>query len=170
MRAARPFPPLAIAAALLLGGPASGLAALPHPVSHRIVPGRSIGGVRIGQTVDAARGAWGPGWTCIDKVGGTCSWITIRDGVATLQLRAGRVAEIAIAAGISGTAPRFDGPLATLRTASGIGIGSAAADVRAAYPRARSAAGALLLVADRRVTAFKLAGGRVTGITVRRAR
>lgn len=170
MRIRRPSPALAITAALLLGVPCAALAALPHPASHRIVPGRSIGGVRIGQTTAAARAAWGPGWTCINTVSGTCSWITIRDGVASLQLQAGRVAQIAIAAGSSAAAPRFDGPLAALRTASGIGIGSTKDQVRGAYPRVRSTGRELLLVTKGRVTAFYLVTDRVARVTIRRRR
>jgi len=155
---------------LTLGLALPAAATLPHPRSKLIVPGRSIGGVRIGQTSAAARAAWGPGDTCINKVSGECSWITIHDGVASFTLRAGRVVDVAIAAGPKAAGYAFDGPLRSLRTRRGIGIGSSVADVRVAYPGLRRTERELLVVADHRVTSFTISGGRVAGVTVRRAK
>ena len=155
---------------LTLGIAVSAAAALPQPRSKLIEPGRSIGGVRIGQTSAAARAAWGPGETCINKVSGECSWITLRDGVASFTLRAGRVVAVAIAAGSKGGGYAFDGPLRALRTRRGIGIGSSIADARIAYPGLRRTERELLVVADHRVTSFTISDGRVAGVTVRRAK
>ncbi len=134
-------------AAVLTAAPSIASAVAPTPVSKRIVIGRSIGGVAIGQTFTRARAAWGPGGFCPEPtVPGPpgepmpvfCTWTVGSDGElgdASLGgTRRVESVEIAVAFGPDGL-PRVS-PLRALRTARGIGLGSSSRAVRKAYPRA----------------------------------
>ena len=152
--------------AAALAGPAG--ATLPTPKLRRIVPGRSIAGVRIGQSAGDALAAWGPGETCINRVDGNCDWITLKQGVASITLRTGRVRrEVSITAGSGDGGYAFGGTLPELRTSRGIGLGSTRAQVVRAYPAVRLSGAALLVVSHRRVTSFTIADRRVVVIAIR---
>ena len=134
---------------VLAGMPAAASATAPTPSSRLIVPGRSIGGVAVGQTFTRAKALWGPGAECFgspfpgppgEPEPRSCTWVvgpdgnlgtasisgTTRDGVTAVDISA--------ALGPDGLA--VTSPLRALRTARSIGLGSSGRAVRRAYPRA----------------------------------
>ena len=127
--------------AVLIGCLAAAVAqaSLPRATSTLIVPGRSIGGVAMGSSVDKARAAWGPGSTCaITAAGdGTCSYlddVQASTGRASFTATGNRIVQVFVYAPYDGAARAYKltGPLTTFHTAKGIHIGSAAAKVRRA--------------------------------------
>lgn len=114
------------------------------PASKQIVPGKSIGGVTIGQSPAKAKAAWHGAAACNKPVGSAplvCDWVGSAakgQGVASYIARAGRVTSVSVIArgGANGTYV-FKAPLTTLRTTKGIGLGSAQAAVVSAYPNAK---------------------------------
>jgi hypothetical protein len=129
--------------ALILGATAAvpSLAALPVPTSRLIVPGRSLGGVKLGGTFAAGLKAWGRGATCTQ---GTrfhiCSYTTsnFADGNAGFTGKpGGRIDMIQVAAGYTGRDPNFKTSLVKFKTAKGVGLGSTSRAVKSAYPKAK---------------------------------
>ncbi len=127
--------------------PATAAATAPSPTSKRIVIGRSIGGVAIGQTFTNAKAAWGPGGLCPEPTvpappGETvptfCTWTVGVDGELGDASFGGtrRVEDLTIAVALAPSGLPRVSPLRTLRTPQGIGLGSSSRAVRKAYPRA----------------------------------
>jgi len=151
----RRLAPLAVVAAALL--PAAATAAPPE--AGVLVAGRSLGGVKLGETAARVEAAWGTRH-------GLCRSCTIRTwyfnlvpfqpGGAGVELRRGRVDAV-----FTIWAPHAWHDLRGLR------IGDAAADVTGAYgPLRRVDCGdyaALTLASRRAVTAFYLVGEKVWG-------
>jgi len=134
---------LAVAAAALLVAPGAG-AALPRPkhTSEIDVP-RSIAGVGLGTPIARADREWGRTGDCgrdEERKGlRICSYQgrNPRAGDATIEAaRRRKVSAIGIQAGLDGDRYVFKGRLMRMRTGKGIGLGSRAARVRKAYPRA----------------------------------
>ena len=123
---------------------ATALASLPDASSNRIVPGKSIGGVELGQAFSAAKGAWGKGRTCEKfETVRSCEYAGNGDGCstnstlpkATFTAKAtGPVNFVGISAGYGCSGYDFDTPLKDFKTKKGIGIGSTKRDVKDAYP------------------------------------
>ena len=140
---------LVVAVAVSLAAlPPLASATAPTLPSKRIVIGKSIGGVAMGQAFTRAKAAWGPDGLCPDPdpdAGASapifCAWSVGTDGELGTAGFSGftrkRVVEeidISVAFDRNGL-PRAS-PLRALRTAKGIGLGSSDRAVRRAYPRA----------------------------------
>ncbi len=120
----------------------------PNPSDPTIRAPRVIAGVHIGQRLDAARRAWGPGrGGCrVDVSGNTvCTYGNDREegrGVAYFAAEgtspSSRVYLVTIAVWLRlGVTPVYKGPLMRIRTKHGIGLGSTSRRLRRAYPRLR---------------------------------
>jgi hypothetical protein len=158
---------LALAAAVAF--PAAAEAKLPSPSSKKIVPGRSIGGVKIGMTAEAAVKAWGKGGSCDETIGSSCTWKgTMKQGSARFSLAAdGTVAEIRLDVGQKADyAPLYKGPITSFKTSKKIGIGSTLKKVVKAYPKAKPDGGGVTLRSGKRRTLFESSLGRVASITI----
>jgi hypothetical protein len=149
----------AIALALVAAAAATSTAAAGPPGAGELVPGTSLGGLRLGMTVAQVERAWGRAY-------GRCRSCTrptlyfnlyaFRPEGAGVELRGGRVSAI-----FTLWAPR------AWRTRQGLQIGDGAASATATYgplPR-RACRGydALTLRSRRAVTAIYLADGKVWG-------
>ena len=164
--------PAALAAALALAPTAA--AKLPAPPVTTIVPGQSVGGVKLGMKTATAKATWGPGFTCGAAAAGPgttqCTWSATpnarpdRGAKLSVVLIAGRVRAITVDGGAGAT----PASVKALRTSKGIGIGSTRAAFRAAYPGAKTPSGPdnPTLGAGATITSFFLAGGRVRSIQV----
>ena len=150
---------------------ASAHARLPKPKSKAIVVQQSIGGVAIGSKFRAVTERWGKNKRC--QAGPTTFTCTYRGGRAmgsahVVQI-GGRVRTIAIGLGADAAGrPVYAGPLMKFRTRDGIGLGSPAAAVRAAYPAAQSTAADVLTIGapGGRQTTFALRDGVVHKIGI----
>ncbi len=116
----------------------SASARLPHPRTTLIVPGSSIGGVKLAMNRSQVFHQWGS-TTCIP---GVCTWAAgsaFGAERATVSFYQGEVIQVDINAGTSGTSLRFKpGVLSRWRTARHISLGSTKAAVKRAYPSARA--------------------------------
>ena len=120
---------------VLLAVPA--LAGVPnfHYKQPSIVPGQSIGGVRVGMTKHQAKAEWGPPDSCTTRSGLTTCAYTLPTNrgpayVAAYYLRNGQVVAIEL------DSPPIAGALAKvkrLKTAKKIRVGSPLADARDKY-------------------------------------
>jgi hypothetical protein len=122
-----------------LAAAASSSAKLPSPKTTLIVPGRSIGGVKIEMTQTQVFHEWGR-TSCIP---GLCTWQGPGNPShaerATVSFYHGKVIQIDINAGTSGTNLKFKpGVLSRWRTGKNIGLGSMRAAVKRAYPAAKA--------------------------------
>jgi hypothetical protein len=122
-----------------LGAPAVAGARLPHPHSTLIVPGTSIAGVKIDMTQGQVFHQWGA-TSCSF---GRCLWRGPGNAAhaeqATVTFADGKVVQIDIDAGTSGTNERFaPGTLSKWKTAKNIHLGSPKSAVKRAYPAARA--------------------------------
>ena len=160
-------------ACLLLGSAVAAASSLPAFRTHLIVPNHSLAGVALGSTPAAADRELGVSAAhCSAKKGCTFS---AADQSAFSIVFAGTVhhptpfvAEISITTGVTKTGARsFDSPFADLKTSAGIGLGSTARAVKAAYPHATgSASQGYFEIAGHGdlATEFIITGGRVSGI------
>lgn len=160
-------------------GPAS--AGLPKTRTHKIVPGVSIGGVKLGQSLRAARKAWGKGGDCKDESGATvCTYSRPSPftgaedhvSVADFVVRDGAVITIDLFANYHDAAGRHAAikPLARFKTSKHIGLGSTEQDLHAAYPTAsedQHHSGVVLQAAHGTAhTNFGVLDGEVAAITI----
>jgi hypothetical protein len=152
----------------LLAAPAAE-AKLPAKGGKSIVPGRSIGGVKIGMGAEAAVGKWGKGGSCDAAIGTSCRWEgTMKQGRMRFDLTNGKVSTIVIEAGQrpSTFEPVYSGPITKWKTKKGVHIGTKLFTVSKKYPRATSDGGGLVLASGARKTYFSSSGGRTASITI----
>lgn len=126
--------------------PSVASATAPTLSSKRIVIGKSIGGVAMGQAFTRAKAAWGPDAICPDPDAGArapifCTWTVGAEGelgIASFSgfTRKSVVEEIDISVAFDRNGLPRASPLRALRTAKGIGLGSSDRAVGRAYPRA----------------------------------
>ena len=130
--------PLFLALFALGAGPAQ--AGAPHPRSDLIVPGKSIGGVALGQTPANAKAAWGPGFACPKPIGSAplvCDWsspLKSALGDSAFEALHGKVFNVQIGVGHKGDTPNFRTSITTFKTRKDIGLGSTEAALLVAYP------------------------------------
>jgi hypothetical protein len=121
----------------------------PSPADPTIRVPNAIGGIHIGERLDAAQRAWGGGrGSCRYFPSGvtTCTYGNNRDrgrGVAYFSAQgsrpSSRIYQVTIAAGLKlGVVPVYRGPLMRIRTKEGIGLGSTARRLRHVYPQVRT--------------------------------
>jgi hypothetical protein len=119
--------------------PTVALGRLPSPKTTLIVPGTSIGGVKIGMNQTQVFHQWG-GTGCIP---GVCTWRgpgnPLHAERATVSFVNGKAIQIDINAATSGNNLKFTpGQLSKWKTGKNIGLGSTRAAVKRAYPTAKA--------------------------------
>jgi hypothetical protein len=175
---------VALAAALSLALPGVAAAALPKSGSTLIVPAHSIGAVSLNAKVKQVTKAWGANGKCefscvyegakgADDVAATAS---VQFESKTNDVSTAKAWMITLSAGYKSggenTTYDFKTPLTSFKTSKGIGIGSSAAEVQRAYPKAKRYASAgtatySLSGGGEKATNFYLADGKhVTSVTV----
>ncbi len=162
-----------LTSAVVLALPAAAQAKLPSPKSKTIVFGKSIGGVKLGMSLAAAKKAWGKGGKCADtsaQIRQTrCDWLDKKNGDANFTVSNGRVTYIGLSPAVSSKTQKakLSGPIAKFRTSKHIGMGSTLKALRKAYPKARDGAADTLAIRSGDVTtAFGNQGGRIAGISI----
>src|SRR3954468_13621602 len=122
-------------------------AKLPANGGKSIVPGRSIGGVKLGMDAAGAakkggEGGWG------DAAGGlSCRWEgTMRQGQMRFDVTGGKVSTIVIEAGQKPSTfePVYSGPITKWKTKKGVRIGTKLATVGRKYRKAMPDGGGLV--------------------------
>src|SRR3954447_5288046 len=146
LRSSRPFLPLGLSVLLACASIAAIARATPtfDPSHKRIVIHDSIAGVRLGQSIKAAKRAWHGAGRCGGHGDATaCLWGSERKGHLGFIYATGtdRVFQVNIIAGISEHKSVYRKPLKTLKTSKGIGLGSTKSAVKRAYPGGRSVSG-----------------------------
>ncbi len=127
----------AVAPAAALGS--AGAPKLPHFPSTLIVPGKSAGGVSIGEGAGKAIRAWGgnsscgPSTTAVECIWGSGANGT--DGSISLSFANGKVTSVALQLNANSKGvPVYKGPLLALKTKHGIGLKSSVAQLEKQYP------------------------------------
>ena len=145
-------------------------AKLPSPSSKKIVPGRSIAGVKLGMDAKAAVEKWGAGSNCEVTIGSACTWSgTMRQGRARFTVESGKVASVTVEAGQKvNYEPAYSRPLTTWKTSKRIGLGAALRKVKRAYPKAKPSGGGLTLTSGASRTIFQSSLGRTASISIDR--
>jgi hypothetical protein len=149
--------------------PAAADATLPAKGGKSIVPGRSIGGVKIGMDAAAAVKKWGKGGTCDTAIGVSCRWDgTMKQGSLRFDLTGGKVSTIVIEAGQKPKTfePVYKGPITKWKTSKGVHIGTTLRRVGKKYPKAQPDGGGLVLASGKRKTYFSSSLGRASTITI----
>jgi hypothetical protein len=163
---------IAVACAIVAGlglAVAVSQAAAPTATTKSIVPGKSLGGVSLGQSLNSARAAWGKG-ECINFDSGVINGGNAGDRVELNQERDGQcvyssggrrgfatvyfkgneetaqasVNHVLVGASFTGRHPNpftSRAPYNQFRTGRGIRLGSTEASTRRAYPKARVKSG-----------------------------
>jgi hypothetical protein len=155
-------------AALAVTAPAAD-AKLPAKGGKTIVPGSSIGGVKLGMDAAAAVKRWGKGGSCDTVIGPSCRWEgSIKQGGLRFEVAGGKVSSITIEAGQEPTTyePVYRGAITKWTTSKGIRIGSTLRRVGKKYPNAKPDGGGLVLASGKRRTYFSSSGGRAESITI----
>jgi hypothetical protein len=112
---------------------------LPQPKTTRIVPGVSIGGIKIGMNQTQVFHEWGH-TGCIP---GLCTWTGPGNASyaerATVSFVKGSVIQVAISAGTTGLSQKFKpGTLSKWKTGKNVALGSTRGSVKKAYPAAKA--------------------------------
>jgi hypothetical protein len=143
-------------------------AKLPPKGGKLIVPGRSIGGVKIGMKAEDAVKKWGKGGSCDEVIGVSCRYDgTAKQGSARFDLRDGKVSGIVLECGQKASGECvYKGPITKWKTKKKIGIGSSLRRVLKAYPKATPDGGGVELATGKRVTFFSSSGGRTARIEI----
>jgi hypothetical protein len=144
--------------------PATASAALPTFTNHKIVLGKSIGGVSVGMTVKQALTRWGANPTCPPQMtDGSCDWTSAKSGSGSIYFHNGVIATVAIAMSTNNSgAPIFRGPLMRIKTSRHIGMKNTLHDVLKAYPKFHGTT----LGRGSHLTNFSTSGGRIYDIFV----
>jgi hypothetical protein len=122
-----------LAGAIALSAPAA-LANLPSQHDKRVVPFKSIGGVRIGDSFAAARGAWGkPSGPSHCDGTSSCTY-EAKNGEAVFDVGTHGVFDVYIEINLNTVHPSWKTPLTAFHTSKGIHLGSTLAQIKAAYP------------------------------------
>ena len=129
----------AVATAAVLALPAAAAGHLPQTSSTKIVPGKSIAGVKLDMTKHQVFGKWGK--TTCDP--GSCTWegpgTRGKNERAIVSFVSGKVVQITISAATKGSNLKFKpGTLSKWKTSKGIALGSPKAKVPRAYPKAQA--------------------------------
>lgn len=165
---------LAVMATLLAVAPAA-QAKLPAPKSKTVVFGKSIGGVKLGASLAAAKAAWGTGGTCKDQIGNPtlkqtkCTWFDSKNGVADFTVTNGKVTSVTLQASydIKKQQSRLSGPITAFQTAKGIRIGSTFKALKKAYPKAQDgAADTFVILSGKITTSFGNARGKISLVAI----
>jgi hypothetical protein len=143
-RLARPSAAIAFAVVAALALPALGSAKLPVAKSHLIVPGKSVGGVKIGMTKAKAIATWGSKPRCLPLSSGVsvCFWEpagVFGDG-GRIEVRGKKVIVAGVSIG-SSMKPSAVRALKKFKTAKGVHIGSTKTAAKHAYPGLKKPAG-----------------------------
>jgi hypothetical protein len=128
----------AVAAVAFLALSAAAEAHLPNTKNHKIVPGRSMAGVKLDMTKSQVFGKWGN--TSCDQ--SSCAWegpgTRGKNERAVVSFVNGKVVQIAISAATKGNNLKFKpGELSKWKTSKGIALGSPKSKVPKAYPAAQ---------------------------------
>jgi hypothetical protein len=163
--------PILALAAVALAVPADASAHLPVKGGKLIVPGKSIGGVRLGMKAERAANVWG-------KKGGSCSQTTVgavscrydagKQGTARFDIGSdGKVNAIYLESGhkSDGTAI-YKGVITKWHTKKGIQIGSSLQKVLKKYPKAQPDGGGVEIATPKSTTFFAGSEGRTYRIAI----
>lgn len=180
-----------LAASLSIGATAAH-AATPNSSNKRIVPGKSIAGVKLGATYTDVQNRWGTGNSCAEAAAnaaaqglpprdpatynGQCNWavplpagVVVNQGGAAVTFANGKATELMIYARrkASGT-PVASGPIAKFKTdRGGLSVGDRVGKFRKAYPKAKPTVdGEYVLKSGGRQTVFDVLSDRVFSITI----
>jgi hypothetical protein len=128
-----------LAVVAFLAMPAAAGAHLPKTKNTKIVPGQSIGGVKLDMTKKQVIGKWGK-TTCDQS---TCTWegpgTPGKNERAVVSFVKGKVVQIAISSATKGSNLKFKpGILSKWKTSKGISLGSPKSKVPKAYPAAQA--------------------------------
>lgn len=174
-RSSRSFPALALAALLTFASIAGGASAAKKfdPSNKKIVVNKSIAGVKLGQSIDAAKNAWNGDASCHPKGdAAACQWGSEgRGGFLSFIYARGidDVFQVSIIASAKHGQNVFRKPLTTVKTSKGIGLGSKRSAVKRAYPGGSSETYQYLIVRGKVSTNFQFtADRRVSSITIER--
>jgi hypothetical protein len=141
------------------------------PTKHKlIVPGTSLGGIVMHMKLSAAKHVW-KGGQCTGKPSqnGGCSFTDTKDstkGTANFTWQKGRVVEVSINAGSTGSSLTYGGPLTKFHTANGVKIGSTSAQVKRAYPHAKDQGGGFQITGHHYNTFFAITNDKVFAISI----
>jgi hypothetical protein len=146
-------------------------AKLPPKGGKLIVPGRSIGGVKLGMKAEDAAKKWGKGGSCDETTVGAVSCRydgSAKQGTMRFEIgRDGKVSAIYMecAHKSDGTAI-YKGPITKWHTKKGIRIGSSLRKVQKKYPKSQPDGGGLALTTRKSTTFFASSGGRTYQIAI----
>lgn len=153
--------------ALAVAAPAAD-AKLPPNGGKSIVPGKSIGGVKLGMDAAAAVKKWGKGGSCDAAVGSQCLWQgTMKQGSLRFDVANNKVSNIVMTAGQdSKYYPVYKGPITKWKTSKKVRIGTTLRKVAKKYPKAKPDGSGLELRSGKNSTFFESSLGRVASIAI----